>query len=126
MADRLYIILILAALAIREAWTLVPFSAHTFDPFPLYDIELTAQTYVYFLCHYASMMVFAYTFTLILISFRPILATWFWLQVVEFIDYLLTYNSPWFYIFTLGVGITVIKFLVLSIISIKHLQWNRA
>jgi hypothetical protein len=125
MAERNCIILILAALAIREAWTLIPFSAHTFDPFPFYDIELNIQTYVYFLCHYVSMMVFAYAFTTLLISFRPILTTWFWLQAVEFIDYLLTYNSPWFYIFTLGIGITVTKFLVLSIISVRQLQWNK-
>jgi hypothetical protein len=71
------------------------------------------------------MMVFAYAFTTLLISFRPILTTWFWLQAVEFIDYLLTYNSPWFYIFTLGIGITVTKFLVLSIISVRQLQWNK-
>src|SRR5690606_12719187 len=77
MAERNAIILILAALGIREAWTLLPNVEYTFDPFPFYDLELSIQTYVYFLCHYVSMMVFAYTFMMIIISFRPVLAAWF-------------------------------------------------
>ena len=125
MAERNAIILILAALGIREAWTLLPNVEYTFDPFPFYDLELSIQTYVYFLCHYVSMMVFAYTFMMIIISFRPVLAAWFWLQVVEFFDYMLSYNTPWFYILGVGVGITIIKFIVLSVTAIRHLKWSR-
>jgi hypothetical protein len=125
MTERNAIILILTALGIREAWTLLPNVTYTFDPFPFHDLELSIQTYVYFLCHYASMMVFAYTFMMIIISFRPVLATWFWLQVVEFFDYMLSYNTPWFYILGVGVGITIIKFIVLSTTAIRHLKWSK-
>lgn len=125
MVERNAIILILTALGIREAWTLLPNIPQTFDPFPFYDLDLSIQTYVYFLCHYVSMMVFAYTFMMILISFRPVLVTWFWLQVVEFFDYMLSYNSPWFYILGVGVGITIIKFIVLSATAIRYLKWSR-
>lgn len=125
MIDRNAILLILVALGIREAWTLLPPIAYTFDPFPFYDLELTLQTYVYFLCHYVSMMVFAYTFMMLLISFRPILTTWFWLQVVEFFDYMLSYNTPWFYILGVGIGITIIKFIVLPAVAIRYLEWEK-
>ena len=123
--NRQAMILIFIALGMREAWTLLPLSYDTFDPFPLYDIEITRPTYVYFLCHYLSMMVFAYAFIQLMREYQVILRAWFIIQTVELVDYLFTYNNPWFHVAGFGVGITVTKFVVFTVLLTRYLEWKK-
>lgn len=69
------------------------------------------------------MMILAYAFLLVMPEYDIVLTVWFFLQVIEFVDYFLTYNSPWFYVWNLGVSITLVKFAVLSILIIY--TWTR-
>lgn len=123
MNQRNAIVLIFTALFVRELWILLPADPVLFDPFPFADVQISLQSYFYFACFYCSMMIFAYAFRQVMPEYDLVLTVWFFLQVIEFGDYFLTYNSPWFYVRELGVSITLVKFAVLSILIIH--TWTR-
>jgi hypothetical protein len=49
----------------------------------------------------------------------------FWFQVIEFTEYLIIYNNPWFYIGGIGINVTIIRFFVLFCIIMKELLHGR-
>lgn len=118
MEHRNAIVCILIALFVRELWILLPENLTMIEPFPFHKMEISVQSYMYFACFYCSMMIFAYAFRMIMPEYDLVLTVWFFLQVIEFIDYFLTYNTAWFHINNLGVSITLVKFAVLSILTI--------
>jgi len=97
---------------------LIPESNLTFTPFPYSDVQITRQTYIAFACYYASNILIAYAFTMLVHAFHDVIKVWFFLQVVEFFDYFLTYNEAWFW----KIGITEIKFLILAILIIYKVE----
>jgi hypothetical protein len=113
MSERIIVVLIFTAIFLKELFSLMPEGKYI-DPFPFYDMRITAQSYFYFACAYVGMMIIAFIFTQVLTGFKIVAHDWFVLQAAEFIDYLLTYNTTWFAVFGIGVGITLIKFLILS------------
>jgi hypothetical protein len=127
MIGRNALVLIFAALVTREAWLclrlLGPYLQGEINPFPYYPISIAIETYAYFACYYLSMMIFAWAFVTILPQYHTILTVWFFLQGIELIDYFLTYNTPWFTVVGVGVSITLVKFIILSILMI--IEWTR-
>ena len=113
MSERAIIVLIFTAIFLKELFLLMPEGKYI-EPFPFYDMRITAQTYFYFACAYVGMMIIAFIFTKVLNEFKIVAHAWFILQALEFVDYLLTYNSTWFNLGFIPVGITLLKFLILS------------
>jgi hypothetical protein len=124
MREILVAVLILSALALREAWLLIPESSATFDPFPYYNIQLTKQTYFYFAFYYGSNLILIYAFLQIVRRFNEFFHIWFVLQTVELIDYFLTYNTAWVEIGTISIGITLVKLVTLTITI--FIKWQRS
>ena len=121
MSHKIIMVMLFGALVLRELWILLPTNEATFDPFPLYDIQITRPTHVAFACGYASMMILTYCFSLLMESERLVMYFWFCLQAVEFLDYFLTYNTAWFSLMGFGIGITVIKFTTLFTVILYRL-----
>lgn len=116
------VLLIFAAIVVRELWCLLPLNYELIHPFFRdRSIAITRQAYCSYACHYACLTILAYTFKLILSEYKEIALYWFNLQVVEFIDYFYSYNNSWFYIDGIGVGITLVKFVVMFTLIINFL-----
>lgn len=113
MSERTIVLLIFTAIFLKELFLLMPDGKYI-DPFPFYDMRITMQTYFYFACAYVGMMVISFIFTKTLIEFKVVAHVWFVLQAAEFVDYLLTYNTTWFIFLGIGIGITLLKFIILS------------
>lgn len=124
MRERIAILLILSALVVREAWMLLPESPALYRPFPYCDIEIGAQTYFGFVCHYAFILIIAVAFWYLVEGYRDVVSIWVVLQAVEFVDYFLTYNTAWFTFLGIGVGITYLKITTLSLV-ISYKLWNQ-
>lgn len=118
------LILILSALALREAWLLLPEGKGTFDPFPFYDIQIAQQTYFYFACYYGSNLILIFAFLEAVNHNREFFHLWFALQTVELIDYFLTYNTAWFKVGEISIGITLVKLVTLTIMILA--LWYRS
>lgn len=121
MNERLIVVLIFTAIFLKELFFLLPENVFI-RPFPLHNIEITLQSYLYFACSYAGMLIVAYIFSRTLTRFRGVAETWFILQGIEFADYFLTYNTPWCYFGQLPIGITLVKFIVLFSLIIYKLS----
>lgn len=114
-------VVLFGALLMRELWILLPENKETFDPFPFYDIQITRQTYVGFACTYVSWLIISYCFCILIDSENLVMRSWFYLQAVEFVDYFFTYNTAWFTILGIGIGITITKFTILFTLILRRL-----
>lgn len=70
------------------------------DPFYFMDFPtggICWQTYVYMICEYIVIMIFVGIIATEAKEYRLAIWVFFWLVFADLIDYLLTYNSIWFY-----------------------------
>lgn len=123
MDEKKAIVLIFASLVLREMFLLFPEDPYLFDPFPLADIQINTQLYAYFAFFYIAMALIAWAFLILMPSYSFILTAWFFLQIVEVVDYFLTYNTAWFHVGNFGVSITIVKFTILAGLIIH--RWTR-
>jgi hypothetical protein len=115
LRDYVIVLLILSALVLREAWLLIPESTATFDAYPFHDMRVTRQTYFYFAFQYGAMLIFIFVFVHLVNDYKEFFHIWFVLQLIELIDYFLTYNTAWFKVGDISVGITLIKLVTLTL-----------
>lgn len=126
MSNRLIVVLIFTAIFLKELFFILP-KKQWITPFPFYpEMEITKQSYFYMACSYAGMMIIAFIFSKKLGSFWIVGHAWFILQAVEFADFFFTYNTHWFSVFGIGIGITLLKFCILFLIITYKLikQWR--
>jgi hypothetical protein len=61
-------------------------------------------------------------FMLLIERFALFFNVWFMLQIIELADYYFTYNSAWFKIGAISVGITLVKIVTLTVTIIT--EWT--
>lgn len=121
--------MIASTLFIKELWTLYPSSTLEYKMFPYSETMITKQTYIWFMCYYAIQLIVVHTWYYKFPEYRLIFGVWFILQVMEFIEFLFSYNEAllWFYIDTHKINLNVINLKYLTIISLTthHLIWKQ-
>lgn len=110
------IVLIVSSLIIREMWFIAP--DRYINPFFCYDIvkdagyPINEQTYWSYPLRFLSEIMWIVAIMVHIKKFRLFFNVLLAVQTIELIEYFFTYNQPiWFP----GVGITVFKFIVLSV-----------
>lgn len=93
----------------------LPDNTYAKDYFPLYDIKLTFQTYVYFICEHLTFIVLTYIIASEARKYRQALTVFFYLQVLDLVDYLLTYNTTWFKIGSIPITMNSLSFLIFGL-----------
>lgn len=116
------LVIVYCSFLVSMLFSLIPKSTVTYDLFLFYDIKLSAQTYVYFFCEHISRLMIFYAFYLVIL--RPELRIIFWLEVIDLIDFSLTYNETWFKILGYALEFNDIK-LVLVFILILQSLWKQ-
>lgn len=120
MVDRKFLFVILTSVAINRLCSLLP-TGVMFSPFPLYDMQISLQSYVYFISTHLSIMLVWMALSQWPNKFSSIFNTFFKIEVLSLIDFFLIYEHPWFHIGTYGVEFTDIKILLYTYFI---LRWN--
>lgn len=118
MKERGLILLVIAAYAILEIWTLIPDGKYI-SPFPFSDVELNVQTYVWMACIKISFMLFAYVLFQYSHLYEQFFTVLFYFALFELIEYFLNYNEPWFRVYRVPVDVTSIRYTVLLFMAYR-------
>ena len=73
----------------------VPYDNEVKDYFLFADTQLTFKTWLYFVCEHLVLIMLSYVITAESRSYKLQCRVFFWLQVGNLADYLLTYNTNW-------------------------------
>lgn len=65
------------------------------DPFPFYDFRLYTEYYFYYLWEHVVILVLLHIISSEAREYRLFFTAVFWFQVLDLIDYCLTYNTAW-------------------------------
>lgn len=79
------------------------------DLFLFSDIKITVQTHIYFICEKLVLVILAWIIAAESKEYRTALQVFFWLVVVDFIDYIFTYNSIWFRLYGFPISMNIMK-----------------
>lgn len=87
--------------------------------FPFSNIEITRDTYWYFLFEHIILVMFAVDRLLISKKFRTALIIFVMIQVIDTVDYLLFYGQTWFFIGYMPINWNILKvvFFTLAIMN---------
>lgn len=92
--------------------------------FPLKSgAEITVQSYVYFIFEHFQLMALCYIIAAEAKTYRRSCKTFFWIQVADFVDYLLTYNKVWFHAGLLPISMNVVSLFVFA--SVVVVEWKQ-
>ena len=78
--------------------------------------EITLQTWVYFLFEHATVLCLAYIVASEARQYKLSCKTFFWLQLADTLDYLLTYNTVWFHLGLMPISMNVVKVLIFGFV----------
>lgn len=87
--------------------------------YPFSDVEITRDTYVYFLVEHLILVIFALDRLAISQKFRTALIIFVWIQVIDTFDYTLFYGQTWFYIESFPVSWNILK-VVIFVLAIMN------
>jgi hypothetical protein len=130
---RVLMVIQFVAYCLLELWTILP-DRGLINPFPLApDSQTYFQSYIWAGCIYLNLMVsifmcqqIAMHHANIVHKARLFFNAAFILQFLIFVEYWLNYNRHWFYIISVPVNMTIIRFICLFIIMVNTLvKWQR-
>lgn len=111
---------VLVGVGINRLCSILPAGVF-FDPFPLYDVEISLQTYVYFITVHLGVMATWYGFYLLKNEYSNIFWHFLIIEAASLLDFFLIYEHPWFHIGNYGVEFTDAKILLYAYYI---LRWN--
>lgn len=89
------LIFLFVALVIGIAFNAVPSGIETIQMFPFADTAITFKTWLYFLCEHIVLIMLSYVIAYEAKEYKLQCKVFFWIQVADLADYLLTYNTNW-------------------------------
>lgn len=88
--------------------------------FPFSDMKLSIQNYVYYACEHLILIVFALFIFMESDRFKFPLAAFLIIQIVDLLDFILTYSEPWFEVNGWPITFNVLKVAIFMLIIIIH------
>ena len=99
---------------------LLPTATEAVDWFLFYDIKLTYQTHVYFICEKLVVIALAWIIAAEETKYKGACKVFFWLVVADLIDYLLSYSSIWFRVGGVPVSMNVLKAVIFGVVILRE------
>jgi len=115
-------IFILIILFVRMAFVLIPLGP-IIDPFPFAEQRIYAESYAYYLNEHLAWILISYILMVEVPKHRPFFKVFLIINVLDMVDYLLSYNSIWFKVGTIPISFNVVSFGVLALILVS--EWRR-
>lgn len=119
------LILLYATFVVGLLFMVLPETVYPKDYFLFSDMKLHFATYIYFICERLVLVVLAYVVASEATKYREAIWIFFFLLCVDVVDFLLTYNSVWFYVRSFPVSMNTTKSIVFGLVIIREL-WNRS
>ena len=116
----LKLILMYCVILLGLAFMALPDNTEAIDFFLFNDVRLTFQTYVYFIFEHLGIIILSYIIAVDTRQYKKEVYIFFWLQVLGFLDYLLTYNSTWFHIGMIPISMNVITVAIFGMAIINR------
>lgn len=88
--------------------------------FCISDVEVTKNVYIYFLFEHLILVMFAFYMWAEAVRNRVALFIFFWIHVIDTIDYLVAYGQTWFYVAYYPINWNVLKAAVFAIAIINE------
>lgn len=119
------VFLLALSLIIGPLFMIIPDFSHGgkyYDFFLLSDQTLTIQTWAYFLCQHVVLLLLSYLIAseVRASSLQKIAAVYFWIQVADTVDYLLTYNSVWARIGNVPLSMNTLGIIVFVFVCLRY------
>jgi len=89
------LIFLFTCLLIGVLFNAIPYDSFTTDYFLFADTKLTFKTWLYFSLEHLVLIMLSYVIAYEATQYKTQCKVFFWLQVGNLIDYLLTYNTEW-------------------------------
>ena len=118
------LILLYATILTGIVFLIVPDTVKPINYFPFFGVELYLKTYIYFIFEKLIVITLAYVIAIEAKQYRQETQIFFWLMVVDLIDYLLTYSWVWFRVGAFPVSMNIIKTFVFGIVILK--AWSKS
>lgn len=80
------------------------------------DDRINIQSYVYFIFEHFQLMALCYIIASEAKTYGLSCKTFFWIQVADFVDYLLSYNAVWFHAGLLPVSMNLVSVVVFGFV----------
>lgn len=93
--------------------------------FPYSLQKLTTQNYVYYLGEYYYTILICSLLVMIKSNYKVFFTVLLGLKIFDLIDYLLTFNSAWFYYHSIPITTNVISILILTSAIIINYLWTK-
>ena len=101
-------------------------NAPTYELFPFRDgAQINLQTYVYFIFEHFGWVALSFIVASEARTFKLSCKTFFWLQVADFVDYLLTYNTVWFHLGLLPISMNLAKVVIFGCVVFYEYNTER-
>lgn len=113
------VLLLVAVMLFGAVFLVIPRNnnAPTYALFPFVpEAKINIQSYVYFIFEHFQLMALCYIIASEAKTYRLSCKTFFWLQVADFGDYLLSYNAIWFNLGLLPVSMNLVSVVVFGFV----------
>lgn len=110
------LLLLYATLVVGLIFLITPEPIRTYDFFLFSEMKLYPSTYIYFICERLVLVILAGVIANEATEYRGALWIFFWLMVADVVDFLLNYNSVWFYVQSFPVSMNIMKSLIFGLV----------
>lgn len=93
--------------------------------FLLSDMTVSVEYYIYSIFEKCVMIILAYIIANEAQEYEQAIWIFFWLMVADLVDYLIGYNSVWFYIQRVPISMNVFKSAIFGLVIIRELWKQR-
>lgn len=117
---------IFCVIILGVVFLIVP-DAPPYNFFPYSDMKVTPEWYIYYLLESVIIIIFAIHLRLESDEYKLYTTTFLILQIIELVDFVLTYNMTWFFIKEAPITFNVIKvFIFGSLLAYEILRYVSA
>ncbi len=113
------LLLLYCSLTIGLIYLIVP-NTDPFNWFVFSDMELTLKTHLYFICEKVILIILAYVLLDQENKYRQALWVFFWLMVVDLVDYIASYNSIWFHAGGFPMSMNILKSIIFGLVIFRE------
>lgn len=99
---------------------LIPMETIAVKRFFFSNVQITLQTYIYFVCEKLVLIILVWIIVAEETKYRWACKVFFWLMVIDLVDFFATYNSIWFRLAGLPVSMNIVKCTIFGLIVAKE------
>lgn len=104
---------------------LLPYNTIQYDLFLFSNSTTNIPNYFYYICEHLALIALAYIIASEATEYQQAIKIFFWLLVIDLIDFLLTYNGVWFTIQHFPITFNLVKIAIFGMVILKEL-WDRS